>query len=356
MSYRALGPLDPIFDVEKSTGAIQVGNTSPSEPPPPTPTVPTGLVIRGSVSDATLNNAGSVKVLPGGYVVVASANDNAVTTVDVSVPTAPTIADSVTASALNGALDVAVQGNYAYVAAQLAGRMTVVDVSDPTNISIVGSLSHADFGFANGVAVQGDYAYLVAGSTDKLHVINVSNPASPTLAGQTAADATNLSGVFSVCVDGDYAYVGAVNNSRVTVVDVSNPAAPVVVGSVQDVTFIGSVRRLTKYEDHLFVTTQNGGVTTINVTTPTAPAIVDTLSLGVTEDAAMWGEYLVVADSSNDGVVLIDPRVPTALVVIDDAFDVSVMDGTRGVAADPDAQYVYATGRVSDSLVVLEIV
>lgn len=168
-------------------------------------------------------------------------NDLAV--IDVSTPSSPTLVGSV-ANTVSSTLDndllhptaVAVSGNYAYVTSFYGDALTVVDISNPTTPTVVKELqSTTDFPAPADVAIQGNYAYVAnqngsSSTPGTLTVVNISNPLSPKVV--ATASALGLSGGYRIRVSGDFAYVAGRNVASMTPVDISNPAAPSVITSV----------------------------------------------------------------------------------------------------------------------------
>ncbi len=177
------------------------------------------LTIEGSVFDtATLDDASNVYVV-GNYAYVTAENDNALTVVDISTPTAPTIVGSVSSIRLGFATGVFVIGNYAYVTSDIFEMLTVVDISTPTAPTIVGHVSSTQLDGANDVFVVGNYAYVAASISDALTVVDISTPTAPTIVGSVSSS-TQLDQPKDVFVVGNYAYVTAESDDALTVVDV----------------------------------------------------------------------------------------------------------------------------------------
>ena len=117
----------------------------------------------------------------------------------------PTSAGSISDGSLNTARSVYVSGEYAYVAASEADSLTIVDVSDPSSPAIAGSVSHGVvlLDLSRSVYVSGKYAYVAASSADRLTIVDVSDPSAPTIAGSVSSG--QLNGAKSVYVSGKYA-------------------------------------------------------------------------------------------------------------------------------------------------------
>lgn len=77
----------------------------------------------------------------GNYLYATAYSRDRITSIDISTPTAPTIANSITDAGLNGAWHVTTSGSYAYVSSYLANSVQVVDISNPTGLSIATSIN-----------------------------------------------------------------------------------------------------------------------------------------------------------------------------------------------------------------------
>jgi hypothetical protein len=112
---------------------------------------------------------------------VAASEADSLTIVDVSDPSSPAIAGSVSDGGvlLDGARSVYVSGEYAYVAAFTAGSLTIVDVSDPSDPSFAGSVRDIQLDGARSVYVSGKYAYVAAAFADSLTIVDISGIDAP---------------------------------------------------------------------------------------------------------------------------------------------------------------------------------
>jgi hypothetical protein len=112
--------------------------------------------------------------------------------------------------------------------------LTIVNISNPSAPTIAGSVSNAtDLNIADDVAVQGNFAYVAAeGTPGHLTVVDVSNPASPRIVSSLADPALN--GAYRVRLRGSVAAVSGSSSDTVSAVDISDPLHPRLVGSVAD--------------------------------------------------------------------------------------------------------------------------
>lgn len=142
----------------------------------------------------------------------------ALTTVDVSNPSAPVVLGSVALP--DEAYDIAVAGSMVYVADDDEG-LQIVDASDPSAPTIVGAYPTGPERWGMGVDLAGSYAFLAA-NTDGVLVLDVSDPADPVLV--TSIELTELTRARDVVVQGQTAYVGF--GDGLWIYDIADPASP----------------------------------------------------------------------------------------------------------------------------------
>lgn len=380
MSYRTLGPLDPIFDEETQTGSIQVGGTPGSTPPPCT-----GIfTILGSVQDAIFLNQPDSMVQYGSDRLFVTSQGPAgdaikrIVSVDVSDPTSPEIVDWFSGFNLQLSIGIAVDGDYAYVGtqshltvvnvsdpqlvpvagvtpgvvnrgvikdgdyvyvgSQASATFSVVDVSDPLIPVIVGSITSPTINNIWGLAKQGNYVFAGCSGSSRFVVIDVSNPASPTIAASITTGVNNATGVV---VDGSYAYV--LMNTGLRVVDISTPTSPVIVGSV-DASPSGAGHHLVKDGNYVYSTFFTQTVFVFDVSTPTAPTQVGSLNPDATAltGIAKSGDYLYVTLQSIDRIRVIDVSTPSSPTSVGSIADSVYLDQVQGVY--PVGSTLYASG------------
>ncbi len=178
------------------------------------------LALAGTLLSITGGNSADLSTLPfgdGNSLDAADGSQTDVLTVDndgnlslaggtfLQTSISPTSAGSISDGSLNTARSVYVSGEYAYVAASEADSLTIVDVSDPSSPAIAGSVSDGGvlLDGARSVYVSGKYAYVAASSADRLTIVDVSDPSAPTIAGSVSSG--QLNGAKSVYVSGKYA-------------------------------------------------------------------------------------------------------------------------------------------------------
>ncbi len=128
-----------------------------------------------------ISGAGSPNFLGGlthvarkdNYAFVCGFNDNRLSVVDISNVLAP-----FTVATLNipGIYDIKILGNYAFSVTGWDDKLVSIDISDPTSPVIADSISHAEMEWPVSVYLQGNRAY-VASQSHTLHIFDISNPA-----------------------------------------------------------------------------------------------------------------------------------------------------------------------------------
>jgi hypothetical protein len=267
--------------------------------------------------------------LGGDYLYVGDMHEyaGALLVLNVSDPTSPTLAASVTMP--SEVRHVRVEGDYAFLAVRHLG-LYVVDISDPTNPTIVGNAPTGDI--AQWIAIAGDRAY-VAARTPGLLVFDISDPTSPTQIGSY-----NSPGYPDVVtLAGDYAYIGDADLG-LKVIDISDPTNPTLAGTYPAA---GYVRGLAISGDHLFVCDQSAGrLLVLDVSDPTNPTLAGSYDTpGSASDVVVTGDYAYVADGTGGELLLFDisdPANPTlldSLVTPDKPYSL-VVDGEHAYVGD----------------------
>lgn len=199
--------------------------------------------------------------------------------------TAPAV---VTSLAIPGnANDVALAGNIAYVAMG-SGGLAVVDVTNPLTPKLLGTINTG--GNALDVAPRGNTAYVANGNS--LALVNVANPAAMTIIKTVPLSGT----VWGVDVDADrHLAAVAAGTSGIFMLDVTNPAAPLVLGSVGT----GDARDAAIHGDFVLVADQANSMTSVNISSPATPVVVSRTALslgGRLNDIKLSGNFALGAD------------------------------------------------------------
>lgn len=137
-------------------------------------------VVATLTDTTTLNQAISIQIAGTTAFIACNLTPGRVTSVDISDPTTPVVLQSLTDAAMNGAREIALCGDYVYVAAFDASGIAVVDISSPSAMSVAGSSADAGFyGSPTSIQVSGKWVFTVGdtGLVHKLIKADISNPA-----------------------------------------------------------------------------------------------------------------------------------------------------------------------------------
>ena len=142
----------------------------------------------------------------GNYAYIAStANTQELQVVNISNPSAPSIAGTYNSPGTSDGNSIYVVGTTAYLA---DAQLNILNVSNPSNISAIGFYNASGTPF--GVFAVANFVFLAHTETDsQFKVIDITNPASPSLYGSASLGGNGL-GVF---VSGDYAYLATASNT-----------------------------------------------------------------------------------------------------------------------------------------------
>ena len=183
---------------DTSGGAFDVIDVSNPGNPTIVATIDNGSLPAPWTGQNILRHADSVS-LSGNYAYVTASYSDRLAVIDISNPRSPAIVASLldsTAQAPAGTLefpvDVVAQGDYAYVADQTdPGRLTIVDVSNPSSPQVAGSLTSGAMSGAYRVRARGNDVFVSAADASAVSEVDVSNPAAPRLKSSVAGPALN---------------------------------------------------------------------------------------------------------------------------------------------------------------------
>jgi hypothetical protein len=321
-------------------------------------TTTTAPIILGTVKPGgTLNNIGLA--VSGKYAYAAENATSTIRVYDISVPTAPVNIGSLTDTTnLPGPFSIKVVGNYAYVTGSGgSNRFTVVDVSNPTAPAIAGTISNASFNGARGLYISGKYAYVASQNVNRLVVVDISNPAAPAIVGELT-DATNMPSVDGVYVVGKYAYLTSTTTAAFIVVDVSNPTAPTYVSKVIDVTNMSTPHEIVVSGRYAYVAAQgSNSLVIIDIKDPTTPAVTGFVSdASLLDDAkhlVVAGNYAYVSDNAASAhrIAIVDVSNPASPTIVGTIQDATNLTSVRGISLV--GKYLYAA--FSTGLSVLDV-
>ncbi|MBZ5640226.1 MAG: hypothetical protein LAO51_15885 [Acidobacteriia bacterium] len=222
--------------------------------------------------------------------------------------------------------DVQVAGPYAYTPTTLG--FDVVDASNPLNPTLAGRYTgFPSYGSPSGVAVTNGYAFVAAGRAG-LQVMDVVPASQPSVVAAVEApgDARDVS------VSGGLAYYVSAGQG-LFIVDVSVLERPKLVGK-----FLAPNGRVVQVRDKIAYFGDGSGLKMIDVTDPHAPSQLGGLATGAVNHLHVVGNLAYVA-AGTAGVKIVDVSVPSAPVLVGtydspgSAWDVKVA-GKRAFVAD----------------------
>jgi hypothetical protein len=271
----------------------------------------------------------------GNLLAVSGRDDNAVTLLDISVPSSPVIRTQIVNGAglftnLTGAAELAFSGHLLAVAGEADDAVTLMDVSSPASpvrraLLRDGVGGFSELGGPRGLAISSNLLAIAAFHDSAVTLVDISAPASPVLRSvlKEGYGYTSLHGATDVALSGTLLAVAGYFDSAVTLVDVSNPATPVLLASLRDgeggftelsntvgVAFSGNLLAIAAREDN--------AVTLVDVSAPASPVLRAVLKDGVgpwtclagARGVAFSGHWLAITGSDGDGVTLVDTSDP----------------------------------------------
>ncbi len=272
-------------------------------------------------------NISSRLTMNGNYIYAVSANSDLVYSIDISTPTAVTLADSVSAILGGSNSRIFILGNYLYYAE--VNRFASIDISDPTNMGAPSYYTSSPRRFGRAVVAKGSYVYALG---NNFYIMDVTTPTAPTFDSVFMPEELCAGPYdrFFYCVENER----DVSTSRkLTVWDYDDPLNPVERGTLSVVTSSTSATLSDlDYEDgYLYLPMGNGSprLSVVDVSDPDSPSLAGTLSSfgsgnpvsGGGEVQAQGdylyntgGQYFVVTDISNKASIsvlaTIDANVP----------------------------------------------
>ena len=201
--------------------------------------------------------------------------------------------------------DVTLGGNIAYLAMG-SGGLATVDVTNPLAPRLLGTISTG--GNALDVAPRGNTAFVANGNS--LVLVNVTNPAAMTIIKTLPLAGT----VWGVDVDTNQNLAAvAAGAAGLILVDITNPATPVVRGSVST----GDAREAAIRGNFVLVADQANSMTSVSISNPATPVVVSTTPLnlgGRLNDIKLSGNFALGADVLFvNGIPIVDITNPGAL-------------------------------------------
>ena len=292
------------------------------------------------------------------YALVASFWDDGVQIINITNPSSPSAVASVTDGAdfpaLDGAQGIAIHTigsrHYALVASNLDDGVQIIDITDPSSPSAAASVTdgaiYSMLDGAHAIATHTigakHYALVASQFDDGVQIINITDPSSPSAVANVTdgADYPALNGAGAITThtvgDKHYALVASRIDDGVQIINITDPSSPSAVASVTDgadfpaldgaqgiaIHTIGSNHYALVASDAGF--SADDGVQIIDITEPANPSPVASVKDGADYPtlSGAWGiaahtmgsrHYALVAAISDDGVQMIDitePAIP----------------------------------------------
>jgi len=229
---------------------------------------------------------------------------------------------------------IAVSGNYAYIAASTdGGELVVINITTPTAPSVATTLDLTGTGNGQGIYVYGNYLYEVRASdattgANEFNVIDISNPLAPVAVGGIDDNIT----MNDVYVNGNYAFVASSSTTQeLMVFDVSSPKAPSLKTTISTPTASAALG-VAGSGNTIYL----GTGTTFNVITfnPTAGTLAQTgtltgLNSTIEEvDVDITKQYVFVGTASTTtGLQIVSITTPSAPSILKSVTTANAVDG-----------------------------
>lgn len=356
-------------------GNVGIGTATPSAKLhiAKTPVDPT-LISEVYDGDGEFSRLQGYHMAQQGNILVAG-SDGEVTIMDVSDPSDPDLLSDFydgdgQFTLLSGITGLAVEGDYLYILTnEIGGNLMIVDISDPTDPTLVATESDGggEFDYINypgDIVIDGDYAYITSTTEKRITTADISNKSTPT---QAASYYYSGGSPLYLYQYGDYLYAGF--TGMVSILDVSNPTSLSQVTTINQngtnyVNLQGSVRRLSVYDDVLYIPVSNTDtVITVDVSDPSSPTKLGEITDGVgnfskldsPRKVSVYKGLGVVTGYSDNGVTFVDFTNPSAPTLIEEIYD---GDGTYSRLAGPaevynDGKNIYISSAADKSVTII---
>ncbi len=253
--------------------------------------------------------------------------------IDLSDPTAPSVARTVTISGTPYDFDIG--GDHAYVDTSPGGVLLVLDISNPSNPFPVGSLTKSTVSRAS--RVEGNRLYQVSvkggglSAGGWLSIFDISTPNLPT----TVVDTLLNPGGFTfeaIDVEGDLAYIAA-GNDGLMVVNVNDPTAPSVVATHPVTT--GAITDVVVEGNHAYCAASSGGLVIYDLVTGSEVGSW-AISFSYTRIQKVADRVFLTGNFSETRILdVADPTAPVSLLATGSLKgDMTALDGTRFFVMD----------------------
>jgi hypothetical protein len=218
--------------------------------------------------------------------------------------------------------DVVISGNYAYLfrTDNTHGGLVVVDISNPRIPSAVGGYQPGgNFTCVEGITVTGNYAYLaVFGNGNCFEIVDVSNPASPKLVGGYRVVGSS-SGNIAAAIAGNYAFIIGTSSGYATdptagmaVLDISNPMDPQPLSGYKAASF----NDLAVTGNYIYVANLTNDFDVVDISNPLTPQRVGggLVTGGISNFKVFDKKLLIVTQTGKIEMFdIIDPIKPTRI-------------------------------------------
>lgn len=216
------------------------------------------------------------------YAFVCKTNGHGIDIVDISNPSAPSVAATIPGSEAGSCEAIEIQGEFAYVAAFRKGLL-IYDISDPLNPFKVVSIKE-DLGFAVGISVSNDYAF-VSYYHGGMNIYNVENPSKPVLISHVDTPGKKAEGV---AYDSGVVYL-ADGEGGLHVIDVAVPESPLISNTLNFKIFVHDV----SIKNNYIYVGSDFGVHILDAVNPVDPVIVGQLEMpGPVYEPVVNGGYV----------------------------------------------------------------
>ncbi len=211
--------------------------------------------------------------------------------------------------------DVWGEGNFAYIGSFQGSGVGIIDISDPTAPSLAAHYNASSGQFSD-VKVENGIGYFASDNGGGVHVVDLSDPTSPRLLSQITSAIGGHNSVHNVSVTENFLYEATSRDTRIKVFDVSNAASP---SFVRDIVSTDSllIHDVTAIGDRLFASGVGGKTEIYDVSDigTQAPTLLGSINSG-RKSHSNWvsadGNTLASArETGGGGVRLYDISDPT---------------------------------------------
>jgi hypothetical protein len=279
---------------------------------------------------------------------------------DVSTPSAPTLAQTLTMTSVqpnNFAWGASIFDNYLYVSlANTGDGMIIIDITNPgaiTQVAYIGVLNWA----RTPSAIDNNYIIVPGSGNAGLAIVNVTNKAAPAIAYSNGmSGAQSVTGIVVKPVGGTtYAYAIS-DQGTLTVLNVTTPASTTILTTISDGT--GGMK-LTHADtillsgNFLYVTGHQAPfyIEVIDISTPASPVHHSTLTqtaggANIQQGrASLYGTHLYVNTVNEFDIIDVASLSNPSLTHVGTISTLGLLSGAISLAVSGNYVYIPATGR-----------